>query len=51
LIEGGRPTLESGRHIRRADLRGMQSGLRKMKANIATMRGFGGESFQSAADR
>jgi len=29
----------------------MQSGLRKMKPTIATMRGFGGESFQSAADR
>src|SRR5262245_45023348 len=37
------------RDIRRADLRAMQSGLRKMKANIATMRGFG--SSQSAADR
>jgi len=29
----------------------MQSGLRKTKAKIATMRGCGGESFQSAADR
>jgi len=50
LIEGGEPDWSHG-DIRRADLRAMQSGLRKMKANIATMRGCGGESFQSAADR
>jgi hypothetical protein len=37
--------------IRRADLRAMQSGLRKMKANIATTRGFGEGPSQSAADR
>ena len=39
------------RDIRRADLRAMQDGLRKMKANIASTRGFGGGSSQSAADR
>ena len=39
------------RDIRRADLRAMQSGLRKMKANIATLRGAGEGSSQSAADR
>jgi MarR family transcriptional regulator, transcriptional regulator for hemolysin len=39
------------RDIRRADLRAMQSGLRKMKANIATLRGFGEGPSQSAADR
>jgi hypothetical protein len=32
------------RDIRRADLRAMQDGLRKMKANIASTRGFGGVS-------
>ena len=39
------------RDIRRADLRAMQSGLRRMKANIATLRGAGEGSSQSAADR
>jgi hypothetical protein len=39
------------RDIRHADLRAIQSGLRNMKANIATMRGLGGGSSQSAADR